>query len=44
MYSCDRNSPAEAFAIYKKRINSFDVSLSNPSAMFEVIETQALLI
>ena len=43
-YNCERNSPAEAFAIYKKRINSFVVSLSKPSAIFEDIETLERLI
>jgi len=43
-YNCDLNSPAEAFAIYKNRINSFVVSRSNPSAIFEEIEMLDLLI
>ena len=43
-YNWERNSPEEAFAIYKKRTNSFVVSRSNPSAILEVIEILALLI
>lgn len=37
-------SPHDARAIYRKRANSFSLCLSNPSAIFEVIESDALSI
>ncbi len=43
-YNCERTSPADALAMYKNLINSFEVCLSKPSAIFEDIETDALLI
>jgi hypothetical protein len=43
MYKCDLASPDEAFDINKYLINSIDVYLSNPSAIFAIIDTQALL-
>src|SRR6267143_3715776 len=42
--NCVFSSPADPFAIYKYRMNSAIVSRSFPSAIFEAMETAALLI